>query len=215
MDDNTESSLLRSGLQEMRLELSNAAIDRLIRYINLLAKWNRTHNLTAVKSTTEMVRRHLLDSLSMVNFINRDALLDVGAGAGLPGIPLAIAKPDLAVTLVDCVQKKTTFMSFAANDLGLSNVTVRHQRVETLRSELGYPLVIARAFTSVDNLCKLTEHLLAENGQILAMAGHPLSDRQMSELPELCGFYVAKTEKLFVPGEHADRNIVVLQRRSD
>ncbi len=214
MDDELIQSL-QDGLREMRLDLPDGAADKLIAYIKLLSKWNKTHNLTAVKNIHYMVRRHLLDSLSMVDFVDRKTLLDVGAGAGLPGIPLAIAKPDLDVTLVDCVLKKTRFMSFAANDLGLTNVLVKHQRVEKMQPIQAYELVIARAFTSVDKLCKLTNHLLAGDGQILAMVGHPLSDEQISELPDICGFFVVNTQKLLVPGEHAERNIVVLQRIAD
>lgn len=218
MSETNEELLLQSlqdGLSEMQLALPDGSAEKLIAYINLLSKWNKTHNLTAVKNPAEMVRRHLLDSLSMVAFIGRENLLDVGAGAGLPGIPLAIAKPHVAVTLVDSVLKKTRFMSFAANDLGLANVQVKHQRVEAMEREPGYQLVIARAFSSVDKLCLLTKHLLTDNGRILAMMGHPLSDEQIIGLPDICGFFVVKTEKLFVPGEHAERNIVVLQRSAD
>lgn len=206
---------LQDGLSQMRLDLPDTSRQQLISYIQLLSKWNKTHNLTAIKSIAEMVRRHLLDSLSMIPYIEGETLLDVGAGAGLPGIPLAIAKPHLNVTLVDSVLKKTHFMLFAANDLGLTNVQVLHRRVETLEQKEGYKMVVARAFSTVDKLCDMTQHLLTSDGRILAMIGRPLTDSQRRTIPLTTGFSVVRTEKLFVPGEQAMRNIVVLQRNTD
>ncbi len=205
---------LQDGLAEMSLPLPPESMDQLISYIELLSKWNKTHNLTAIKSTADMVRRHLLDSLSIIKFVEGESLLDVGAGAGLPGIPLAVAKPHLNVTLVDSVQKKTRFMSFAANALGLSNVQVRHQRVEAMQHAQGYQMVVARAFSSVDKLCTLTRHLLAPDGRILAMTGQPLETAQIQDISRVTGFEIMHSEKLFVAGEQAMRNIVVLQRKT-
>lgn len=214
-DDNALHAALRDGLEQMDLPVPDDAARQLIRYIALLAKWNKTHNLTAIRNPADMVRRHLLDSLSLYLYVDGENLLDVGAGAGLPGIPLAIVKPHLNVTLLDSVLKKTHFMTFAANDLGLSNVTVKHQRVERMQHDEGFQMVVARAFSSVDKLCSLTDHLLRPGGRILAMIGQPLSDQQTQELSESCGFAISLCEKLFVPGEHAMRNIVVLERIAD
>lgn len=206
---------LQSGLDEMQLTIPLDAADTLIRYIELLHKWNRTHNLTAIKTVDEMVRRHLLDSLSMLPFVSDGNLLDVGAGAGLPGIPLAICKPHLDVTLVDSVQKKTLFMSFAASNLGLNNTQVKHRRVEQLQQPPGYRMVVARAFSSLEKLTRLTRHLLAEDGQILAMTGYLPDPQEITDLQKNTGFRLVKTEKLFVAGEHAERNIVILKHSAD
>lgn len=199
----------------MQLVIPEGAAQTLIRYIELLHKWNHTHNLTAVKTVDEMVRRHLLDSLSMMRFTSDGYLLDVGAGAGLPGIPLAICKPDLDVTLVDSVQKKTMFMTFAASHLGLRNIQVKHQRVEQLQQPPGYSMVVARAFSSLEKLCLLTKHLIAEDGRILAMTGFLPDEREITDLQKKTGFQLVKTEKLFVAGEHAERNIVILHHSTD
>ena len=206
---------LHDGLNEMQLVIPQGAAEKLIRYIELLHKWNHTHNLTAIKNIDDMVRRHVLDSLSMLRFTTDDTMLDVGAGAGLPGIPLAICKPDLDVTLVDSVQKKTLFMSFAGSHLGLQNILVKHQRVELLRQPPGYHMVVARAFSSLEKLCLLTKHLLAEHGQILAMTGFLPEPQEVEDLQKNTGFHLVKTEKLFVAGEHAERNIVILQHSAD
>jgi len=212
------------GLEQMKLHLPDTAVDQSIAYLLLLHKWNKTHNLTAVRDPLEMVRRHLHDSLSVLPAVEAGlsgqtettaGLLDVGAGAGLPGIPLAIAKPHLNVTLIDSVQKKTQFMLFAAAELGLSNVQVMHQRIETLTHAVGYPLIVARAFASIEKLCDLTAHLLAEDGAILAMTGQQPDAMQRQSLQNYrVGQAVIKlcdVQKLFVPGETAERNIVVLQ----
>ena len=206
---------LQSGLDEMQLTIPPDAADTLISYIELLHKWNRTHNLTAIKTVDEMVRRHLLDSLSLLPFVSDGNLLDVGAGAGLPGIPLAICKPHLDVTLVDSVQKKTLFMSFATSNLGLNNTQVIHQRVEQLQQPPGYGMVVARAFSSLEKLTRLTRHLLAEDGRILAMTGYLPDPQEITDLQKNTGFRLVKTEKLFVAGEHAERNIVILQHSAD
>ena len=217
MTDQHEALLqsLKNGLAEMQLIIPEGAAKTLIQYIELLHKWNSTHNLTAIKTVDEMVRRHLLDSLSMMRFTTDGDLLDVGAGAGLPGIPLAICKPHLDVTLVDSVQKKTMFMTFAASHLGLRNVEVKHQRVEQLQKPPGYSMVAARAFSSLEKLCLLTKHLLTENGRILAMTGFLPDQQEIIDLQNKTGFRLVKAEKLFVAGEHAERNIVILQHSTD
>ncbi len=201
---------LTDGLQQLGMDVQPDTRDKLIDYILLLSKWNKTHNLTAIRDVQEMVRRHLLDSLSIAPYIDAPALLDVGAGAGLPGIPIGIVKPHVNVTLVDSVVKKTRFMQFAAAELSLSNIEPLHERVQNLPADPGFPIVVARAFSSIDKLCQLTAHLVSPNGKILAMTGRPL-DAQHTDPNQLAGFKVVKEEKLFVPGETAERNIVVLQ----
>lgn len=208
---------LASGLAQMDLVVAEADQQKLVQYVTTLHKWNKTHNLTAIRNPEQMIGRHLLDSLSIANYIHGQTLLDVGSGAGLPGIPLALVKPHLNVTLIDSVLKKTRFMLFAASSLGLGNVTVKHARVESLIKEEGYDIIVARAFSSIDKLCEVTEHLLAPNGQIVAMIGKPLETEPgisalSVQLANGSEFTVTRSEKLFVPGETAQRNIVILQK---
>ncbi|OED39110.1 hypothetical protein AB833_16340 [Chromatiales bacterium (ex Bugula neritina AB1)] len=204
------SEELSSGIQQLGIAVPAELQNKLIDYIELLAKWNRTHNLTAIRDVADMVRRHLLDSLSISEYIDSDSMLDVGSGAGLPGIPIGIIKPHVNVTLVDSVEKKTRFMQYVAADLGLKNISVLHRRVEDIPDQTGYPVIVARAFSSVDKLCRLTAHLVAPGGKILAMIGRPL-DTDSSKSLNLSGFSIVKEEKLLVPGETAERNIVVLR----
>ncbi len=208
---------LAGGLAQMDLVVAEADQQKLVQYVTTLHKWNKTHNLTAIRNPEQMIGRHLLDSLSIANYIHGQTLLDVGSGAGLPGIPLALIKPHLNVTLIDSVLKKTRFMLFAASSLGLGNVTVKHARVESLIKEEGYDIIVARAFSSIDKLCEVTEHLLAPNGQIVAMIGKPLETEPgisalSVQLANGSEFTVTRSEKLFVPGETAQRNIVILQK---
>ncbi len=198
---------LLDGLQRMQIELSDPQIASLLGYVQLLVKWNKVVNLTAVRDPLQMVRRHLLDSLSIIEYIDADTLIDVGAGAGLPGIPLAIAKPHVNVTLIDSVAKKTRFMQQVAAELRHANITAVHQRVEqvSLQSEL----VVARAFASIDKLALLTGHLLPAGGKLLAMVGQlPASE----QIEKIAGFSLVKTAKLTIPDETAERNIVILER---
>jgi len=208
---------LTAGLQQMQLDTPELNKQKLVQYVTTLHKWNKTHNLTAIRNPQQMIGRHLLDSLSITEYLHGQSLLDVGSGAGLPGIPLAVIKPHLNVTLLDSVLKKTRFMLFAANALGLANVTVKHARVESLISSAGYDMIVARAFSTVEKLCAVSEHLLAPQGQILAMIGKPLADEAHSDgtsvkLASGSEFSVIRSEKLFVPGEMAQRNIVILRK---
>jgi len=208
---------LAGGLLKMKLDVAEVDQQKLLQYVSTLHKWNKTHNLTAIRNPEQMISRHLLDSLSIVKYLNGQSLLDVGSGAGLPGIPLAVVKPHLNVTLLDSVLKKTRFMLFAAGELGLANVKVRHARVETLKSDGGYDMIVARAFSSIEKLCAVSGHLLANEGKILAMIGKPVdTDKSIStgavQADDGNEFSVIRSEKLFVPGETAQRNIVILQK---
>lgn len=206
------------GLEQMDLALSEIDQSRLVQYVTTLHKWNKTHNLTAIRDPEQMIRRHVLDSLSIAKHLRGQTLLDVGSGAGLPGIPLALVNPHLNVTLLDSVLKKTRFMLFAARQLELGNVTVEHARVEALSNNLGFDMIVARAFSSIDKLCALGGHLLADGGQIMAMIGKPVEtdNPPVINRAQVVGddseFSVINSEKLFVPGETAQRNIVILQK---
>ena len=206
---------LDAGLQQTSLSVSDSQRTKLVDYVLLLSKWNKTHNLTAIKSPAEMITRHVLDSLSISPYVTAGALLDVGAGAGLPGIPLAVTRDDISVTLVDSVNKKTQFMAFAATARGLANVTVQHSRIENLSVENQFPMVTARAFADIGKLCELTRGYILPGGRILAMVGRVPEHEQMESFKQIAGFSLERIEKLLVPGEQAQRNLVILTRCSE
>lgn len=198
---------LESGLSALDLELRQAACDRLLAYLALLHKWNRAYNLTAVRDPLHMVAVHLLDSLAVLPHVRGPRVLDVGTGAGLPGIPLAVVRPDWALTLLDSNGKKTRFVTQAAIELGLNNLTVVHSRVEEYVSERGFDTVVSRAFASLGEMLGVTRHLLAPHGRLLAMKGaYPTAE--LAALPQ--GVALEAVERLAVPGVKAERHVVLL-----
>lgn len=203
---------LHQGLEEMQLSVSDCMAQNLIDYVILLDRWNKVHNLTAIRSPLDMIARHLLDSLSIDPHLQGDSLLDIGAGAGLPSIPLAIVHPEISVTAVDSASKKTRFMTIAASTLGLRNLQVEHRRVETLQKELKVDMVTARAFADVDVLCRLAAPHLHSGGLLLAMVGKPPNREKMERLRRIEGYSTLEIQKLLVAGEKAERNLVILQR---
>lgn len=210
---------LRDGIAEMRLTLPAGAAETLIAYRDLLVKWNHVYNLTAIKTPEEILTHHLLDSLAILPWLDRvlaDAappsaasLLDAGSGGGLPGLALAIARPELPVTLVDAVQKKTAFLRQAAVELSLKNLTVHHARVESLQGQ--YAAITARAFAGLADFVVLTRHLLAPNGHWLAMKGQK-PDAELAVLP--AWVQVRDTQTLAVPGLDAERRLVICTAKS-
>ena len=200
---------LAAGLAELGLDLPDAVQHKLLAFRDLLLKWNRTYNLTALRDPEQVVSHHLLDSLAILPHVGGGALLDVGSGGGLPGIPLAIARPELAVTLVDAVQKKTTFLQQAAIELGLKNVAVHHARVEEMRGQ--YAQISSRAFADLARLVGLTRHLLEPGGRWLAMKG-VRPDDEIAALP--VGVAVAAVVPLTVPGLDAERHLLILKAGS-
>lgn len=166
---------LDRGLAELALELPTGTREKLLRYLGLLAKWNRTYNLTAVRDQLEMVSHHLLDSLVVIPHLpmprHGGRLADVGSGAGLPGIPLAIARPNWDVTVNDASQKKTAFLRQAAIELGLTNVTVHEGRVEAWRPTALFDVVVSRAFSELAQFIAACRHLVAPGGVLAAMKG--------------------------------------------
>lgn len=187
--------------------LDDGQVDRLLAYLDLLHKWNKTYNLTAIREPERMLSHHLLDSLAVLPHVGPEALLDVGSGAGLPGIPLAIARPGLAVTLLDVVGKKCAFMQQACIQLGLANVRVVNERVELWRPAERFGQIVSRAFSELDDLVRQTAHLLAEGGRWLAMKGaHP-----RTELDRLRGARLVEAIPLRVPGLEAERHLIILE----
>ena len=200
---------LERGLSAMAIVLRQGQRDALLGYLALLAKWNRAYNLTAVRDQSLMVRRQLLDSLSILPWIERGPVLDVGTGPGLPGIPLAIARPDLVFTLLDSNGKKTRFVQQAVGELGLANVEVIKKRVERLERPHHYACVISRAFATLADMIDHTRPLLKADGRWLAMKGNvPIGE--LSTLATHTPPVAHETITLDVPGEAAQRHLVVL-----
>lgn len=198
---------LGKALATMDIRLEPDQATALLDYLALLAKWNRTYNLTAIHEPERMLTHHLLDSLAVLPHVGSGPLLDVGSGGGLPGIPLAIARPDLDITLLDASQKKCGFMQQAAIELKLSRVRVVHGRVEDFKAPEGYPQIISRAFSELQTFVGLTRHLLAPGGVWLAMKGlYP-----HEEIAQIEGARVKGGARLHVPGLDAARHLIIME----
>lgn len=167
----SHTQLLIEGAQEMGIKLSNDQALKLVQYLELIIKWNKTYNLSAIRNMEDGIKKHLLDSLSVIDYIGEKSLLDVGSGAGLPGIVISIMKPNLPVSVLDTVGKKCRFMQFAKTQLGLKNLTVINDRVEKYQVDQCFSQITSRAFAEVDKTLKLTQHLLCDNGTYLLMKG--------------------------------------------
>jgi 16S rRNA (guanine527-N7)-methyltransferase len=202
---------LHQGLAGLGLSLAADRRERLLAYVALLARWNSAYNLTAVREPAQMVPRHLLDSLSILPWVRGPRLLDVGTGAGLPGIPLAIADPALRVTLLDANGKKARFCRQAATELGLGNVEVVQARVEAYRPADGLTTIAARALAGLPSLVASVRHLLGPDTTLLAMKGVP-PEAEMTALRGE-GFAVA-SHRLQVPGVEGERHLVEIRAPS-
>ena len=200
--DSPEARLL-AGLLALKLEPALAG--PLLKYLGELVIWNKAYNLTAVREPAEMVTRHLLDSLSVLPFVS-GRVLDAGSGAGLPGLPLAIAKPDVHVTLLDANGKKARFLRHAQRQLGLGNVDVVEERAEKHKPGTPYKGVISRAFASLREFLEATATLAGPDGQWLAMKGK-LDPAELADVPP--GFKIMQTPRLTVPGLAEDRHLVI------
>lgn len=200
---------VRDGLVAIGLALDDVAVGRLLDYLALLARWNRAYNLTAVRDPAEMVPRHLLDSLVALPWVTAPAIADLGTGPGLPGIPLAIARPDWAITLLDSNLKKTAFVTQAIGELQLANAQVSRERVESWQSDQRFGVVISRAFADLADFVRLAGHLVAPEGRLVAMKGlHPFEE--IAQLP--ASFRVDAVIRLEVPGLEGERHLVILAR---
>src|SRR5690348_15756901 len=197
---------LESGLAALHLGLPEAAVASLLDYLGLLVRWNKAYNLTAVRDPAEMVTRHLLDSLAVLPFVRGETLADLGSGAGLPGIPLAIARPGLKVTLVDSNGKKARFLREAARALPLPNARVEQVRVEELEGSCD--CITARAFASLADMLAWGGHALAADGVWLALKGQIEKD-ELAQVP--AHFKVAGVHALNVPGLEAQRHLVEIR----
>ncbi|MDX1816501.1 MAG: 16S rRNA (guanine(527)-N(7))-methyltransferase RsmG [Marinobacter sp.] len=200
---------LRDGLARMQLSLTEGQQQQLLAFLALLNKWNKAYNLTAVRDERQMVSRQLLDSLSILPWVTSDHLLDVGAGGGLPGIPLAIALPETSFTLLDSNGKKTRFLNQCVLELGLDNVDVIHGRAEDCQPSEPFAQISSRAFTALENLVTWCGPLLATEGEFLAMKGQ-FPDDEVAALP--AGWQVKSSHSLEVPGADGERHLLLVAR---
>lgn len=201
---------LQAGLAELGLPQPELA-ERLLDYLALLVKWNRAFNLTAVREPAEMLSRHLLDSLAILPWLDGERLLDVGSGAGLPGIPLALARPQLQVVLLDSNGKKARFLRQAQLELALANVEVVETRVEAYAPEAPFDVITSRAFAQLKEFVVLTRPLLRSDGRWLAMKGR-LDENELAEVR--AERVKLQTHRLVVPGLDADRHLIEIRRDS-
>jgi len=202
----TDRDRLAGGLRELGLSLDGAQQQALLAYRDLLVKWNRAYNLTAVRDPGEMIQRHLLDSLSVLAHLDDRDTLDVGTGAGLPGIPLAIARPDLRFVLLDSNGKKTRFVRHARRELGLSNVEVVNTRVEQYRNAPSQ--IISRAFAALPDMLQALAPLITDGSRVLAMKA-AAADQELAGLPD---GWRARVAPLSVPGLAEARVLVIASR---
>ena len=201
---------LQSGLKEMGLDLSGGQQDKLLAYVEMLKKWNKTYNLTALRDESQIISHHLLDSLTLPPYLEgAQTMLDVGSGGGQPGIPAAVCRPDLQITLLDANTKKTSFLQQAAIELELKNVRVVSGRVEAVQG-LRADVITSRAFAELADFVNWTAHLLQDGGCWAAMKGvYPAAE--IDRLPDsVC---VERVDKIRVPQLNAERHMVILRKK--
>ena len=200
---------LEQGVRALGLEVSPEMRSKLLRHLELVEKWNRVHNLTSIRDGSKAVSLHLLDSLAVLPYLSGSRVLDAGSGAGFPGIPIAVARPDMQVDVLDSSHKKYAFLRQAVAELGLKNVRAICERAESWRPSERFDCIVSRALAEIAEIIALVEHLLAPGGVIAAMKGvHPFEeiDRMPPE------FRVRQVHALAVPGLGAERHLVLIER---
>jgi 16S rRNA (guanine527-N7)-methyltransferase len=203
-------TLLEQGVAELQLGLAENQIILLMQYLGLLIKWNGVYNLTSVRNPPDMVKQHLLDSLSAAYaFKEAKRILDVGAGGGLPGLVLAIVYPEAKVALIDTVHKKTAFLKQVKAELNLNNVTVYTGRVEELSVAEPFDVITSRAFSELANFVNWAGHLLTADGTMIALKGQ-LPEHEIADLP--AGWKVLRVESVSVPNLEAQRHLLWIAR---
>ena len=199
--------LLEIGLERLGLEASPSLCSSYLRYIELLVKWNKTYNLTAIKDPEDMLYRHILDSLSIHSFVKGKNCLDVGSGPGLPGMILALAQPEKHWTLLDSNLKKTRFLRHVKTSLNLENVDIVQSRVETHQDEQGFSTIVCRAFSSLRDFYDGSMHLLDKAGVLLAMKAH-VDESELEEVrPVLKNIEISALD---IPDTESTRCVVVM-----
>jgi len=180
-DFHEESQIIIDGALKLGIKISQKKFEQLVNYLELILKWNKVHNLTAIDSFSEGVRKHILDSLSVLSFVKKGKILDVGSGAGLPGIVIALMRDDVDVTSIDSVGKKCRFMEHVKLDLELENLNVVNARVEKFKSNECFDQIVSRAFASFKDTKQLTSHLICPEGEYLFMKGKNYKMESISE----------------------------------
>ena len=204
----TDLDRLSAGASALGVPLTAEANSKLVALLDLLAKWNAVYNLTALQTRDEWIALHILDSLTAVPHVAGERCLDVGTGAGFPGLPLAIANPQQRWTLVDSTQKKAAFVAQAVAELGLPNVEVRRSRIEHFQPAQLFDAVISRAFADLGEFTRLAGHLVTDGGHLIAMKGR-VPTNEIEALPR--GFRINRIVPLRVPEVEADRHLILLQ----
>jgi len=204
-----ENDLLKSGIISLDLDNHEYLYTKLLIYIDLLIKWNKTYNLTSLTTKEDIITTHLLDCLSVVKKIDGQRILDVGSGAGLPGLMIALARPTTHLCLIDKVAKKTSFMKQAVLELELSNVEVIHGRVEDLRVKNPFDMIVSRAFSEVEKFISLTQHLVSKQGAWLIMKSKKIMTEDLKKLGK--SFEV---EPIIVPYLEAERYLVKINTKA-
>jgi 16S rRNA (guanine527-N7)-methyltransferase len=208
--DTELANSLNSGVAELGISLSEQQQRLLLQYLELLVKWNRAYNLTAIREPAKMVSRHLLDSLAIAKHLRGQRVLDVGTGAGLPGIPLAIVFPDREFHLLDSNGKKTRFLFQVKTDLGLDNISVHNARVESFTPIEQFDVVLSRAFASLLDMVSDCRHLLCGGGHFLAMKGN-YPEQELLAIESVC--QVESVSSIAVPGLSEQRHLVAMTCR--
>ena len=206
-DNHPERIKLESGLERLGLAVTSASVEKLLGYMALLKEWSGTYNLVAPGERNFLLARHILDSLSVAPWLRPGSLLDVGTGAGLPGLPLAIIRPDMPVTLIDSAGKKIRFIRHVGRSLGLDNIRPLHQRLEHMGEYGAFANIISRAFASMKEFVTAARPCGDKNTRILAMKG-AYPGNELEELPDWVN--VQSVEQLNVPYLHAERHLVIM-----
>jgi|TARA_B110000438_G_scaffold302506_1_gene360379 16S rRNA (guanine527-N7)-methyltransferase len=196
---------LKLGLERLHLSCNEKQINQLLNYLDLLERWNKAYNLTAIRDPFDMINLHLLDSLAISVELQGDRFIDVGTGPGLPGIPLAIMNQNKNFTLLDSNGKKTRFLFQTKLELGLDNISEVNQRVQDFHPKQTYDCVLSRAFSSLGDMVENCHHLLNQNGYFLAMKGK-LPQTELRELPK--NYKVEKLHSINVPGVEGQRHLI-------
>jgi len=201
----TLTEVLNQGIAALGEDPANHPCELYLRFIDELVKWNKAYNLTAIREPELMLTHHILDSLSILPFIHGKRCLDVGTGAGLPGLILALARPDTHWVLLDSKIKKIRFLHHIMREFGLKNVGIAHSRVESYQADQSFTTIVTRAFSSLAKFCEMTTHLKGIDCHLLAMKG----EYPVPELAEVASLSV-QVQKLAVPGLNAERHLVII-----
>lgn len=204
----SERARLEAGLDALAITTDAGTVDRLLEYLELLCKWNRSYNLVAQGELDALVSRHLLDSLAIRPYLAAGALLDVGTGAGFPGLPLALVEPERPVVLLDSGGKKVRFLNHVLRQLGVTNASAVQARAESYKPGSGFSTIVSRAFASLGDFVRAVQHLAGPDTRLLALKGrHP--EQELAGLPTEAE--LVAVQPLQVPGLTAERNLVILK----